>query len=114
MRLKTEASGYPPGVVTDEQKRQYVEDVERSEGIKLNPANIRKNPGLRYIAKLCLNSLWGRFGLRNKLSKTVVTQSPSEFYKLAFSDRVELNSVMMVNPETVSLVYTPKSGFVEE
>ena len=24
--------------------------------------NTRKNPGLKQVAKLCLNSLWGKFG----------------------------------------------------
>jgi hypothetical protein len=28
----------------------------------VKPENICKNPGLRKIAKLCLNALWGKFG----------------------------------------------------
>lgn len=56
----------------------------------------------------------GRFGLRNKLSKTLITESPAEFAKIAYSDRVTLNSATMVNDEAIELVYTPKDGFVEE
>ena len=32
------------------------------EEIQLNPACIEKNPGLRTLAKMMLNSMWGKFG----------------------------------------------------
>jgi hypothetical protein len=35
---------------------------------EIKPENTKKNPGLRAIAKLCLNSLWGKFGQRSTLS----------------------------------------------
>ena len=28
----------------------------------IRPENCKKNPGLRVVAKNCLNSLWGKFG----------------------------------------------------
>ena len=28
---------------------------------KAEPKNCKKNPGLRQLAKICLNSLWGKF-----------------------------------------------------
>lgn len=34
------------------------------EGIQLDRDNIAKNPALRSIAKLLLNSFWGKFGQR--------------------------------------------------
>ena len=60
LKIKQEASGYPPDCVTDEQKRRYVEEYEQHEGIQLNHQEIEYNPGLRYLAKLVLNSLWGK------------------------------------------------------
>ena len=33
------------------------------EGIFMEKANIKYNQGMRMIAKLCLNSFWGRFGM---------------------------------------------------
>ena len=51
----------PPDCVTDEQKQRYVEGYERHEGIQLDPSKIEYNPGLRYLAKLVLNSLWGMY-----------------------------------------------------
>lgn len=48
--LKVQASGWPDGCETAEQKRAFIEDFERMEGIRLDPALICSNPGLRYIA----------------------------------------------------------------
>ena len=31
---------------------------------EIKPENTCKNPGLRQVAKICLNSLWGKFGQR--------------------------------------------------
>ena len=57
LKIKQEASGYPPDCVTDEQKQRYIEEYYQNEGIRLDPNKIEYNPGLRYLAKLVLNSL---------------------------------------------------------
>ena len=59
LKIKQEASGYPKECVTDEQKQRYIDDYYEHEGIRLNPNKIKYNPGLRSLAKLMLNSLWG-------------------------------------------------------
>ena len=59
LKIKQEASGYPKDCVTDEQKQRYIDDYYEHEGIRLDPDKIEYNPGLRYLAKLVLNSLWG-------------------------------------------------------
>ena len=33
--------------------------------IHINPEETAKNPGMKQMAKLCLNSLWGKFGQRS-------------------------------------------------
>ena len=60
LKIKQEASGYPSDCVTDEQKQRYIDLYYEREGIRLDPDNIKYNPGLRYLAKLMLNSLWGK------------------------------------------------------
>ena len=60
LKIKQQASGYPPWCVTDEQKQRYVDDYYEHEGIRLDPNEIEYNSGLRYLAKLMLNSLWGK------------------------------------------------------
>jgi hypothetical protein len=66
MKVKQESSGWPDWVQTDDDKDRYIREYEEKEGIKLDPEKVQMNAGLRYIAKLCLNSFWGkvRFYLR--------------------------------------------------
>ena len=68
LKIKQEASGYPKDCVTDEQKQRYIDDYYEHEGIRLDPDKIEYNPGLRYLAKLVLNSLWGKLLFHNSLT----------------------------------------------
>lgn len=60
LKIKQESSGWPAGCVTEEQKMEYIRQYEEKEGVKLDPVCISKNPGRRQVAKLALNSFWGR------------------------------------------------------
>ena len=114
MKIKAEASGWPSDVKSDEQKQAYIEENRRQYGILLDGNNMVKNPGRRHIAKLCLNSLWGRFSMRNNLGKTKLTESPDEFRKLVDDDRLDIHSVDMVSDEMMLISYTRREEFVEE
>ena len=61
LKIKQEASGYPKDRVTEQQKQQYVNEYFEVEGIRLDRAKIEHNPGLRALAKLMLNSFWGKY-----------------------------------------------------
>ena len=82
MKVKQEASGYPAWADTEEKKRQYIENYERDEGIKLDPDKIVKNEVLRKIAKLFLNSSWGFWGRDREKKKKQVVRDPEMFFKL--------------------------------
>ena len=58
MALKIQASGWPADCDTDAKKEQYVSDVKKYDGIILDPLKVEKNPSLRTLAKLILNSFW--------------------------------------------------------
>ena len=55
LKFKQEASGWPEWCDNDEKKRKYIADYFQNEGIQLDWEAIKKNPGLRALAKLCLN-----------------------------------------------------------
>ena len=71
LKIKQEASGYPKDCVTEEQKQAYVDEYYQHEGIRLDPEKIEYNPGLRSLAKLMLNSLWGML-YKNHLSLSYI------------------------------------------
>ena len=62
LKLKQESSGYPQHIQTDEEQNKYIEDYFQHEGILLDKNSIQKNPGLRSLSKLALNSFYGKFG----------------------------------------------------
>ena len=89
LQLEQEASGWPSECKDDESKARYLREYEEIEGIVLDNNNITRNPGLRSVAKLCLNSFWGKFGQRSNLPTTEIVESPQRFafYSLALSTR---------------------------
>ena len=68
LKIKQESSGYPKECVTEEQKQAYIDEYEQYEGIRLDPEKIEYNPGMRSLAKLMLNSLWGKLLFHNSLT----------------------------------------------
>jgi len=54
-KIKLLASGKPEGIDFD----SFLKDMLDKEGIDLQGCTFHKNPGMRYIAKLLLNSFWG-------------------------------------------------------
>ena len=63
LKIKEEASGWPEHVGENSAKQQqYIADYYAKEKIQLEPAKIQKNPGLRTLAKMMLNSMWGNSG----------------------------------------------------
>ena len=55
LKLKQEASGYPSWCQSEADRRRYVREYEEKENIRLDPAKIRHNPGLRSLSKMMLN-----------------------------------------------------------
>ena len=98
---KVAASGYPPDCTTNEDKERYVRELNYDEGINLTKDDIKLNAGLRSVAKLCLNSLWGKFGQRGNLAKTLVVKNRETLLNLLTSAEVEVNGLLPVNDETL-------------
>ena len=72
MKIKLETSPY--FYKTDDEVTRKQKEIEyRDKALKLGIilGDLQDNPGLRFIAKLCLNSLWGKFGQKMKRKKTL-------------------------------------------
>ncbi|XP_054279031.1 uncharacterized protein LOC128997416 [Macrosteles quadrilineatus] len=72
LKMKQEASGFPSWCETDEDKNKYINDYLKKEGVQLEKDKIIKNGGLRSLAKLMLNSFWGKFGQRENQTKASI------------------------------------------
>ncbi|KAG8147671.1 hypothetical protein E2320_022854 [Naja naja] len=104
LRQKQEASGYPDWCKTEEDKERYVRDYKKNEGVQLRHEHIEYNPAKRQIAKLFLNSLWGKFGQStNHLTTTVVTE-PEELFMYLFLPYYEVSSCEFVDDKAAVLM----------
>ena len=80
LQIKQESAGWPRWCETREQKQEYVRKYRQKEGITLE--NVAKNPGRKQVAKLMLNSFWGKFGERTNKSKVLQVKHPHELYNV--------------------------------
>lgn len=113
-KLKTEASGYPPGCDVDEEaKDEYIAEFERVEGIRLSKDRISVNPSLRSVAKLCLVSLWGKFGQQEDKTTTEIVQSPVRLNELLFSPTDEVLTILPVNQDVLYVRYRLSADVVK-
>lgn len=101
IKMKTQASGWPLNCITKEEKDQYVNDFFKIEGIQLEFSKIVKNAGLRSLAKLMLNSFWGKFGQRQNQPKTSIIRQPNELYDIVNDPSKYVNNIQEVNEEVL-------------
>ena len=107
LKLKQEASGWPTEVGDDPEKRQdYIANYLRHENIQLDPEKIEKNPGKRTLAKLMMNSFWGKFGERPNKPRTQTITSPSQLYPYLFSDNFSLKNLRICTDDVLEAVFT--------
>jgi len=111
LKYKTEASGRPADCVTEEQKAEYVREYEEVEGIKLE--NIEKNPGKKQVAKLMLNSFWGKFGENEHRAQTITIQDEEEWQKLIQEDSFLVKDVRIFNEDVMEVSVMKKEDVCE-
>ena len=106
LKIKQEASGWPSWVGEDETKRQqYLREYFKHEGIQLEYANIKKNPGLRTLAKMMLNSMWGKFGQRLNKTQVQTFDDPQAFHRFLDTSTLDVRHVSVINDQLVEVHY---------
>ena len=56
----------------------------RKFGIELG--ELKRNPGMRLISKICLNSLWGKFGQNPNVKHSEYIDNEKDFYRVILND----------------------------
>ena len=91
----------------------YVNDIFKNRGIQLDPTKVSYNPGLRALAKLMLNSFWGKFAQRPNLTKTEQTDEPQVFFDYLTSDEITVLDANLVSDEIIEIRYEHGDKFVQ-
>ena len=114
LKLKAQASGYPEGVICEEDRVSYIAEFEAKCGVKLDKEKIEINPALRSISKICLNSFWGKLGERNNKVQTKFIKDSATFTKLVSNSCFELVNFHIINEDTMVIEYRNADGFEED
>ena len=103
--LKEEASGWPEGCNTPAEKQAHIDAYHAREGIRLDASKIEKNPGLCALAKMMLDSMWGKLGQR--INKTQVRKftDPQPFVQFFDSDQHDVRNVSSITEDRVEVHY---------
>ena len=99
LKIKLETSNF------DCSEDEY-RNKEREFGIELG--KLEYNPGLRFISKLCLNSLWGKFGQVPKYTQHKYIDTEYEFNRIILDDKIENIVLAFINDNTVYVSYDEK------
>ena len=75
LKIKQEARGFPEDC---EDQQKYIKDFYEAEGLKLE--HVKENKGLRALAKIKLNTNWGKLAQRDNLSKIDYITKPVHYF----------------------------------
>ncbi|CAH1103834.1 unnamed protein product [Psylliodes chrysocephalus] len=109
MKIKLEASPHKY-----ESNTAYAKIVKDQMGIDLDIDKIAPNPGKRAVAKICLNSLWGKFGQKQNMSETEYVTDVKSWYNILLDDKIEISNCIFLNDDMVQVTYKYKEVFVED
>lgn len=105
LKIKTEASGYPDWCLTDDDKNRFIADFYAREGITLDKQAIACNPGLRSLAKLMLNSLWGKLGQRDDKMQKAVVNTQQQLLNIITNPAYEAESFTELTQDSLLVAY---------
>lgn len=111
LKLKQQASGYPSNVKTEEEKDNYISNYFHHEGIQLEKDKIKKNPGLRSLSKLALNSFYGKFGQRTNMKKTKFITDLEELICLFTNPSKKIIDFHIMNENIVQVEFQQSEDF---
>ncbi|XP_070547621.1 uncharacterized protein [Ptychodera flava] len=111
--LKQESSGWPSWCQTEDDQDRYIREYHEREGILLDKTKIHRNQGQQTLAKLMLNSMWGKFAQRNNFPQLQYIQEPAELFRLLTSEQHTINNLSFVNDNMVAVQHSLRDEFVE-
>ena len=111
LKLKQESSGYPQNVKSEEEKQAYIDQYLEHEGILLEKECIDKNPGLRSLSQLALNSFYGKFGQRTNMKKTLFVKAIKQLMQVLTDPGKLLMDFHIMNDDVIQVEYKNTEDF---
>ena len=113
LKIKQEASGWPDWVKTEEDKQKYIKDYHEKQGILLEYDKIIYNAGRRAIAKLCLNSLWGKFGQNSNMGSSEMCLDKARFLEIINDETLTITNYNEFGENHIEVSWKIKDEYVD-
>jgi len=107
MASKIQASGWPTNCTTKEQQEQFMADVKEHDGIIIDSTMMEKNPGLRTLSKICLNSMWGKLSEVVLRPKTELLYNYEDLMNIVTDPTKEVSALVPLSDECLQVTYKP-------
>ena len=105
LKFKQQSDGWPNWIQNDADKQKYIDSFIANEGVALDQNEIRKNPALRYIAKLFLNTLWGKLAQRPNLPQTTVCNEYNDYWEIFNDEDKDITGELMINEDCLLVTW---------
>ena len=109
MKIKLESGKYDFKI--KEEETNFKLKIKKS--LDIDTEKFEFNPGLRSTVKLCLYSLWGKFGQRMNMSQTRYVTELAKFYELLLDDKLDNLNIQFINDKMVQMTYNFKGQLIE-
>ena len=111
LKLKQQASSYPDHICTEKEKDEYIEQYFTHEGIFLDKKCIAKNPGMRSLSKLALNSFYGKFGQRSNMKQSQYFNDLKKLMETLTDPSKRILDFHLINDNVICLDYKNSEDF---
>ncbi|CAC5380757.1 unnamed protein product [Mytilus coruscus] len=115
MKYKQEASGCKcdpkyckPDCENDKECKTKIQYIIDNTAYNLDIDKVKHNSGLRFIAKICLNNLWGHFGMRDNFTQKEYCFTLEHITKIVFNEKYKDISTMILDENIVLTEYKEK------
>lgn len=116
LEKKLRASAFPANdeglPLNAEQKQAYVDILNNEYGWTLEVKDIEDNPSMRALAKLLLNSFWGRFGMNANVAQTVTVGTTAELLTYVTDSALEVTSITEVNDDLNMICFRHRDQYI--
>jgi hypothetical protein len=109
LKIKQQAAGFPNWVKSAEDKQKYIQNFYKREGIQLEIDKVIENNGLKAIAKLMLNSQWGRYAMQTNKTQSKFISEPLEVMRMFLNKQYEIKDLVFPSDELSIIFYENKA-----
>ena len=102
---KIQASGFPMRCQTDDDKKQYVQEMNDHEGIDICVDEVEDNPGLRSLGKGIITNFWGKLAQNPDKIKVVYVTEPKDYFDKLLSEECEITNLNFVSDDMLEISY---------